>query len=125
MKELEKGIKKIAGMLVSIFVVFLLVKKIMDTRQTDSNENIPQKSRGRSSKSMNKNTSVGKLEGLSQRQKKIYKIFDEMGNVHMDDVSLRIKNVHVRTLRRDLGKLADMKLIKKVGKTKNSYYVRT
>jgi predicted HTH transcriptional regulator len=61
--------------------------------------------------------------GLSRRQKKMLKLFDREDQITNDMISSVIRGISERTIRRDLTELEEKGYIKKVGKTKGSYYV--
>lgn len=67
------------------------------------------------------NSSKSKLSG---RQEEIMKVFSTNKKVDTDVLNKKIKGITIRTLRRDLDKLTQDGLIKKVGKTRGSYYVK-
>jgi len=60
---------------------------------------------------------------LSLRQQQIMEIFSKTDKVYMDNLTKILKNIHVRTIRRDLASLSQLGYIKKVGGTKGRYYV--
>jgi predicted HTH transcriptional regulator len=60
---------------------------------------------------------------LNARQQKIIGILSKEGKLDTSLLEKHIKNVTRRTLRRDLDVLEKMKILKKVGKTKGSYYI--
>lgn len=59
---------------------------------------------------------------LNDRQRKVLSIFNRKEKIVMKDISITIRGVTKRTLRRDLSKLVDMGLIKQVGNTKDAKY---
>jgi len=59
---------------------------------------------------------------LPPRQEEIYLIIKDHKIVSFDNIYRRFLKVPKRTLRYDLKKLAEKKLIVKIGKTKGSYY---
>lgn len=61
---------------------------------------------------------------LTKRQAKILSLFEKKERIDTDMLAKKIKNVTVRTLRRDLDKLADQHLIEKIGKTKGVHYIK-
>lgn len=61
---------------------------------------------------------------LSPRQMEIIDVFKKKRKVDTSLLQVYIPSVTIRTLRRDLESLKEMGLIKKVGSTKGSYYVR-
>lgn len=63
-----------------------------------------------------------KLKSLGPRQKKIYEILGNNNMVAFNEISRYFTNVPKRTLRYDLKKLQDKKLIVKIGETKGSFY---
>jgi predicted HTH transcriptional regulator len=60
---------------------------------------------------------------LSDRQKSILRLFDREDKITNEMICNTITDVTERTLRRDLEFLEQKKYIKKIGKTKGSYYV--
>jgi hypothetical protein len=63
------------------------------------------------------------LKGLSPRQNVIFAIIRGKKQVEMKDLLMRVSGVTERTLRRDLLKLQELKLISKKGTTKSVTYV--
>jgi predicted HTH transcriptional regulator len=61
---------------------------------------------------------------LNARQRMILKLFKSRKKLTNDEISEVVKGVTRRTLRRDLTNLEKKGHIKKVGKTKGSYYVK-
>jgi predicted HTH transcriptional regulator len=61
---------------------------------------------------------------LSPRQKKIIDVLNEHGKIDTTLLQNEIPKITIRTLRRDLDALGKMGIIKKMGTTKGSYYVR-
>lgn len=61
---------------------------------------------------------------LSSRQKKIVDLFRNNERVDTTLLKKHIPRVTIRTLRRDLESLGKMGIVKKIGETKGSYYVR-
>lgn len=59
---------------------------------------------------------------LTPRQEQIYQLISTDGEVSMPTVSSSISDVSPRTLRRDMTKLENLGLVKRVGKTKDSVY---
>ncbi len=64
-----------------------------------------------------------KTKGLTPRQNVIYAIIKGKKTVEMKDLLMRISGITERTLRRDLLKLQELKLITKKGTTKSATYV--
>lgn len=62
---------------------------------------------------------------LNGRQSQILELLDNNKKIDTDLLMKNIKGVTVRTFRRDLDKLDKAGLVKKVGKTKGSYYVKS
>ncbi|MBP9758571.1 hypothetical protein KBD45_02655, partial [Candidatus Dojkabacteria bacterium] len=61
---------------------------------------------------------------LSTRQMEILDVFKKKAKVDTSLLQAYIPSVTIRTLRRDLESLKEMGIIKKMGSTKGSYYVR-
>jgi DNA-binding transcriptional ArsR family regulator len=61
---------------------------------------------------------------ISKRQDQILKLFEKSPKLEVEQISKRIKGTTVRTIRRDLTKLEEIGKVKKVGKTKGSYYMK-
>ncbi len=59
---------------------------------------------------------------LPLRQEEIYNIIKDHNSVSLNFIKRRFLKVPTRTLRYDLKKLTNKKLIVKIGKTKGSYY---
>lgn len=59
---------------------------------------------------------------LNERQRRVLSLFNRKSEIVMLDVSVAVRGVTKRTLRRDLNKLVDMGLIKRVGMTKDAKY---
>ncbi len=70
-----------------------------------------------------KNKLKSTRDNLSQRQQRILSLFDREERITNDMISSVIPNVTDRTIRRDLTDLEKKGYIKKVGKTKGSYYI--
>jgi DNA-binding transcriptional ArsR family regulator len=64
----------------------------------------------------------GKETFLPPRQEEIYLIIKEHTVVSFDNIRRRFLKVPERTLRYDLKKLTEKKLIIKIGETRGSYY---
>lgn len=142
MKDITKLGKIIFGFFVSIVVVFVLVQKILQknkkaelievedtSTKTEEKKVTPRKVVEEKeivvkTKLKPKPIKVDSKNGLlSSRQKKILSLFEKTSEpVDMDGISAGVKGVHVRTLRRDLTKLSNLRLIKKVGSTKGTSY---
>lgn len=63
-------------------------------------------------------------ELLSKRQDMILRLFDSKERLDADQIAKKVKGATVRTIRRDLTKLEELGYVKKVGKTKGSYYIK-
>lgn len=132
MKDFKKYIKLIFGVFVSLSVVMIFVYRFMKRNNNSTvqvieeyeeiPEYIPEEVIEKSIVKKKKEVSDSKSNLLTTRQKKILKIFKGDKSVDMDQISSKISGVHVRTLRRDLNKLVDLKFIKKSGTTKGSSY---
>lgn len=82
---------------------------------------IKKKSKKLLKKTKNKLKSI--KDGLTPRQKKIIDLFDREDQITNEMIQSVITGVTERTIRRDLNDLEEMGYIKKLGKTKGSYYV--
>jgi predicted HTH transcriptional regulator len=60
---------------------------------------------------------------LNDRQKKIFSLLKEKGELRVDDIMSQIGGVSERTLRRDMSKLEDLGYSKKLGSTKGAKYI--
>lgn len=69
------------------------------------------------------NISEDKAQKLTKRQNQILDLVREYDKIDTDLLKSEIKGVSVRTLRRDLDKLVNMKILEKIGKTRGVYYV--
>ncbi|MCA9385548.1 DeoR family transcriptional regulator [Candidatus Dojkabacteria bacterium] len=67
---------------------------------------------------------IHKDDPVMERQSRIMQLFETHQEVDTNLLKSEITDVAVRTLRRDLDKLEQSNLVKKVGKTKGSYYVK-
>lgn len=68
---------------------------------------------------------IGQLDEkvvLNQRQRQIYKYLADNQEADMTSLAKKVKGVTSRTLRRDLGKLVEIGLVSKEGKTKSAKY---
>jgi predicted HTH transcriptional regulator len=126
MKEIQGFIKRIVGLVVSIMIIGVLVKRVFDSRFKERNKKVFEKplllSKGISTKITKKSEVV--KEKLSKRQQEILGLFEKKTKIFMEDITLKIKGVHVRTIRRELSKLTKLGYIKKVGSTKGSFYTK-
>ena len=62
------------------------------------------------------------LSGLNDRQNKVIEYLKEKGEVTPKELKKIIPSVSTRTIRRDMDKLAEMKLVVQKGSTKSTYY---
>jgi len=62
------------------------------------------------------------LSGLNDRQNKVIEYLKENGEVTPKELKKIIPSVSTRTIRRDMDKLAEMKLVVQKGSTKSTYY---
>jgi hypothetical protein len=126
MKKNQNGFKFLLGILFFIMLVGWIIKKLnLEDLLTElQDDNVK---RGRQTKDAKKTimARVSQQSDLSGRQQKILSIFAPEKKVYMENIVNAVKGVHVRTLRRELSKLESKKLIKKVGKTKGSYYIKS
>lgn len=65
---------------------------------------------------------INDIDSLLPKRKEIYLTIKDHGLMNFDMIRRRFMAVNERTLRYDLKKLADAKLIKKLGTTKGVYY---
>ncbi|MCD4810992.1 DeoR family transcriptional regulator [bacterium] len=59
---------------------------------------------------------------LTKRQKLIVESVAEKGKLYPSDLQLLLPDISTRTIRRDMDKLEELKLVKQNGSTKSTYY---
>jgi Fic family protein len=99
---LDQGIKNTEG-----YLVFMLTAFLRESKELKKQVESAQK---------------GKETFLPPRQEEIYLIIKEHTVVSFDNIRRRFLKVPERTLRYDLKKLTEKKLIIKIGETRGSYY---
>lgn len=110
-------LKTISGLFISIFIIFVIIKKIIDAKNANKQED-----RGNTQKEKKKTVKIS--SNISSRQDHILSLFDQKNKLYIEDIAREVRGVHVRTLRRELAKMAEMGLVSKIGETKGSYYTR-
>jgi predicted HTH transcriptional regulator len=125
MKAIRNTLSIILIILIPAVIIYIVIKKLQETKvyyshepfrilnedEIEEEERIIEKSENRL------------RSDLSQRQKEVLEIIKSRKEVDMEGIANAVKNVHVRTLRRDLNKLADSGFIKKIGSTKAAKYI--
>ncbi|MBD3362348.1 DeoR family transcriptional regulator [Candidatus Dojkabacteria bacterium] len=97
--------------------------KLLDALE-DMNEDEREKAMSLLSSELHQGEAVAVEKNLNKRQKKILKLFEKHDKIDTSLLSKKIPKVTVRTLRRDLDKLAELHLVEKIGKTKGVHYIR-
>ncbi|HEX9804421.1 MAG TPA: DeoR family transcriptional regulator [Candidatus Dojkabacteria bacterium] len=125
MKAIRNTLSIILIILLPAVIIYFVIKKLQESKVYYShepfrilNEDGVEEEERIIEKSENKLRS-----DLNRRQKKVLEIIKSSQEADMEDIAHAVKNVHVRTLRRDLNKLADSGFIKKIGSTKAAKYI--
>lgn len=131
-KNDNNWIKKVVLSIVFLAGLISVIKKLIELRDTsrDSSDGDEAKVNGtrsvrivskkRPSRVSNKLSQAFKL---GERQNKIYDFVQSRKQTTMQVIAKEVPGVSARTLRRDMNKLVELGLIKRVGKTKDSIYM--
>jgi predicted HTH transcriptional regulator len=111
--------------LLSFGIVGILIKVIKqgDRQKSEMIKDVPKTSSKKEDQLIEvevKKESI--LSGLNDRQNKVIEYLKENGEVTPKELKKIIPSVSTRTIRRDMDKLAEMKLVVQKGSTKSTYY---
>lgn len=119
-----KTLKKITFVLFLILTLRYILKSFSSSVSIESlSERVSSESK-KNVDAVNHNEKFSKanLKSLNSRQREIFEIIKTLGSVDMSKLSSLFEEVTDRTLRRDLTKLVENKLIEKIGDTKGTVY---
>lgn len=124
MKTLERVVKIVVGLMIGIALIAVVISEFMKKEKKGSIGKVLQKAE----KLVTKNAKPAikslksKTKSLTERQDRIVSILKARKKLTADDLAAKIKDVNVRSIRRDLAKLSDLKIIEKKGSTKGTFY---